>query len=516
MLLTSAAYGSDLSLPVTGNLLGSIIDSSGTPQRGATGRLFDKYEQLVARTTSNADGRFAFAAVPIDSYSLSASLASFLPASKDSIAIRAGMDSVIRIQLATLFSNIEVSYVVPNGAMTDDWKWVLRSSPATRPVTRLLEEADAGAKPPVFSETHAVLSLSGGDGGTAEAGEPFGDIGAGFALSTNVLGRNRIQLSGRLGDTSVSGPPTVALTATYSRDLEGIARGSSELALAMSQVGGLVSPLSTTESASNSVLGGYTPMRTLSLSVYQATDPTDRLHVEYGISGESVDYVQHASRISPFVRVSINAGAAGEWIAAYSDGARPDALLRHSNSARNIETENMNNDRVDGNTSSARLPLLSRRHGRLKLQRTQNAEIGFRKELGSRTYAASVFRETVWNGRINVSGDLSGLEPGDLLSDSLSATSTYDIGNYRRSGYIVSADQKLGDNVNLTLAYGRMGGFGAYAPSDGARNRSNSLLVENSENIAAVNVKMAVPLVGTQLSGDYGWVSHGTVIPQHV
>jgi hypothetical protein len=257
-------------------------------------------------------------------------------------------------------------------------------------------------------------------------------------------------------------------------------------------------------------------MRTLSLSVYQATDPTDRLHVEYGMSGESVDYVQHVSRVSPFARVSVSAGVAGEWIAAYSDGARPDALLRHSNSARNIETENMNDDRVDGNTSSARLPLLSRRHGRLKLQRTQNAEIGFRKELGSRTYAASVFRETVWNGRINVSGDLSGLESGDLLSDSLSATSTYNIGNYRRSGYIVSADQKLGDNANLTLAYGRMGGFGAYAPSAGAWNRSNSLLVENSENIAAVNVKMAVPLAGTQLSGDYGWVSHGTVIPQHV
>jgi len=483
MLLTSAAYGSDLSLPVTGNLLGSIIDSSGTPQRGATVRLFDKYEQLVARTTSNAEGRFAFASVPIDSYSLRASLASFLPASKEKIAIRPGMDSVIRIQLATLFSNIEVSYVVPNGAMTDDWKWVLRSSPATRPVTRLLEEENAGAKPPVFSETHAMLSFSGGDGGTADAGEALGDIGAGFALSTNVLGRNRIQLSGRVGDTSASGPPTVALSATYGRNLEGLVRGSSELTVAMAQIGGLVSPLSVTESASNSVLGGYTPMRTLSLSVYQSTDPTDRLHVEYGISGESVDYVQHASRISPFVRVSINAGAAGEWIAAYSDGGRPDALLRHS-TAQNIDLENINEERTDGSVSTAYLPLLSRHRGRLGLQRTKNAEIGFRKTSGSRTYAASAFRENVWNGRLNVSGDLSGLETGDLLSDNLSATSTYDIGRYRRSGYVVSADQKLGDNANVTLAYGRMGGFRVNGSTDGVPFRSNSLLAENSGNFA--------------------------------
>ena len=130
------AQAGDLSLPVTGNLLGSVADASGIPQMGATVQLFNKYERLLAKTVTSPDGRFGFAGLPADEYSVHVSLASFLPAARDKIAIRAGFDSVLQIHLATLFSNIELSYTLPTSSMSNDWKWVLRSSPATRPITR--------------------------------------------------------------------------------------------------------------------------------------------------------------------------------------------------------------------------------------------------------------------------------------------------------------------------------------------------------------------------------------------
>ncbi len=34
--------------------------------------------------------------------------------------------------------------------------------------------------------------------------------------------------------------------------------------------------------------------------MYETADPSDNLHVEYGALAESVDYLQHNSRISPF------------------------------------------------------------------------------------------------------------------------------------------------------------------------------------------------------------------------
>ena len=132
--------GADLSLRLTGDVLGTVLDAAGTPQMGATVQIFNKYQHFIARTLTAPDGRFAFAGLPGDSYSVHVSLSSYLPAARDKVVVKPGLDSILQIHLATLFSNIEVSYTVPTAAMSDDWKWVLRSSPATRPVTRLFSE----------------------------------------------------------------------------------------------------------------------------------------------------------------------------------------------------------------------------------------------------------------------------------------------------------------------------------------------------------------------------------------
>ncbi len=145
LAIAGRAEGGDLSLPVTGNLLGSVVDAAGTPQRGATVRVFNKYQQLVSRTVTAPDGRFAFASLPVDLYSVRVALASFLPAARDRVAVRAGANSVLQIHLTTLFSSIEVKYNLPGAAMSDDWKWVLRSSPATRLITRYLPDEPSPA-----------------------------------------------------------------------------------------------------------------------------------------------------------------------------------------------------------------------------------------------------------------------------------------------------------------------------------------------------------------------------------
>ena len=44
-------------LPVTGNLLGTVVDTAGAPQIGASVKLFNKYDRVVAKTLSTSDGR---------------------------------------------------------------------------------------------------------------------------------------------------------------------------------------------------------------------------------------------------------------------------------------------------------------------------------------------------------------------------------------------------------------------------------------------------------------------------
>jgi hypothetical protein len=498
-------------------VVGSIVDSAGVPQRGASVQLFNKYQQLVGKTASDAHGRFAFAAVPADLYSLHATLASFLPAAKDKISVKGGSSSVLQIHLATLFSSIEVNYVVPTSAMADEWKWVLRSSPATRPIMRLLEasisdETSGKAKPPIFTQTRAMLSLSGGDGGTPDTAATLGDWGTGFSLSTTVLGNSELKVSGSYGDMTAMGPPSLTICAIYSPHEEGYFGRPPEVTMMMSQVGGLGSPLSMGQNApTESPLLGSAPLRAMSLGIYETADPLDNLHVEYGALAESLDYLQHSSRISPFARLTVDTGRMGHLVASYSDGSQPDALLRHNwNNEGDIDARN-SRDFVSAG-SLAKLPQLSRQNGRLEMQRTRSLEVGWNKVSGSRVYALSAFSEDVSHGRINLAGDLSPIRPEDLLTDMYASTSTYNIGRYSRRGYLASAAQKAGDHLDFSIAYGRMGGFSGNTRTIG----SGSFVDQTTVNIASAQMRASLPVLGTQFQSEYTWVNNGTVVPQHL
>jgi hypothetical protein len=253
----------------------------------------------------------------------------------------------------------------------------------------------------------------------------------------------------------------------------------------------------------------------MSLSIYEVADPIENVHLEYGMTGESIEYLQqHTSRISPFARLTVSAGAAGTVVAAYSDGGRPDELTAHSRQPLS-ELDNQGGDLTDALGALSRLPQLSERDGRLELQRTKNYELGYRKAEGNVTYAISAFYEAVSNGRINVAGDLSPLDNLDLISDGVSATSTYNVGNYRRRGYIASADERLGENLDVAIAYGRMGGFTANSGAQGLSDQQR-FLSEDDRNVAAANVSGKLRRTGATFTASYGWVDSGTIVPRHV
>lgn len=520
MAVTTHGSAADLSLPITGNLLGSVLDGGGIPQMGATVLLFNKYERLIAKTVTTPDGKFAFAGLPADLYSVHVSLASFLPASRDRIAVRAGLDSLLQIHLATLFSNVELTYILPTSAMSDDWKWVLRSSPATRPITRLFGEdpnaSNAALHPHIFSGTHAMVSLSGGDGGLIDSDSTQADVGTGFALSTNIMGKNQLQVGGSFGQNTGIGLAAMGLCAIYSRDPDSGFGEPPEITFTLSQFGLIGGQIAGQNTASGSgIAGSLPPVRAMSLSVYEVADPTDNLHLEYGMTGESVDYLQHAARVSPFARATVNLGVLGDLIAAYSDGGRPDELAAHQQIQR--AEDNAMEDLAATVNTLARLPQLSERNGRLELQRTQNYELGFTRTAASRTYAVSAFHEDVSNGRLNVAGETSILDSGDLLSDGASMTSSYNIGHYNRNGYLASVDQRLTESLDLAVAYGRIGGFTADANgfADGGAVQETFLDLKN-HNFATANLQIRAPVSGTRISANYGWFDSGAVIPRHV
>lgn len=523
LVAAGPSCASDLTLAVTGNLLGVVAAPSGTPEMGAAVELFDRYHRLIGHTFTSRDGRFAFAGLSSDVYSLRVSLASFVPVLRDKIEVKPGLDSVLRIHMATLFSNAELSYVTPSAAMTDDWKWVLRSSAATRPITRFLPGSDEGAKsasvhPRVFSDTHAMLTVSGGDGGFVDNDTVQSDVGTGFALSTSFFGKNQLQFGGIFSQDPSFGPSAMSLAAVYSRTGDGPLGAPPEVTLTISQIGrmGPMSPVGTVLGTNNGPDAAAAVLRSMSLSIYQTADPIDGVHFEYGMTGESVDYLQQTSRVTPFARLTVDTGSGGQVVAAVSDGSRPDELLTHQ-SPQSAELDGPSYDDLLNTVSTlGRLPQVSLRAGALQLQRTRNYEVGYRNTQGNRTYAISAFHEEVSNGRIDVAGDVTDLAPADLLSDGISTTSTYNIGNYHRNGYVASLSQQVNDSLDIAVAYGRVGGFTVNPDElNDSWGVQQKFLDRKNRNLASVNLKARAPVTGTQIVASYGWMDQSSLVPLH-
>jgi carboxypeptidase family protein len=510
------ASAGDLSLPVTGNVLGTVENAGGVPQMGATVQLFNKFERLIAKTITGSDGRFAFASLPSDLYSVRVSLSSYLPVARDRIAVKAGVDSLLQVHVASLLSNMEVTYAIPTAAMTNDWKWVLRSSPATRAITRFLPGEESSSQnaeilPKIFSGTHAMVSLSGGDSSVIDMDSGRGDMGTGFVVSTNILGKNLLQLGGNYAQSTTSGPSALGLIAIYSRDPSGGPQESPEVTLSVSQLG-LVGgpPLSGATALNTSTLA----VRAMSLSIYQAMDPVDNVHLEYGMSGESVDYLQRSAHVSPFARLTVSGGKAGKIIAAYSDGSRPDALSAHQQRQGVLQQDNRGDDLAAAANGLGRLPQLSYGNHRLALQRTASYEVGYQKIVGSRTYSVSMFYEDVSNGRVNVAGNTDVLSGGNLLSDGVSKTLIYDIGRYKRNGALASISQNLGEFVDASVAFGGMGGFNTN--SNFRSDPGAALLDQRMRTVANAGFDAKIPRSGTKLVANYGWTSGGAFVPSHI
>ncbi|MCL5744690.1 MAG: carboxypeptidase-like regulatory domain-containing protein, partial [Acidobacteria bacterium] len=223
------AQGPALGKPC-GSIAGLVASSAGIPQMGATVLLFDRFDRVAHRAFTDETGSFLFEALAPGSYSLRVSLASFFPALKRSILVQPGMRSLFNVNLAGVLSTIELVYsATGSGAiMSDDWKWVLRSSSATRPILRFRPRIDLAepanrraALSTPFSETRGMVRISAGEEGRVSQYGNEPDLGTAFALATSLFGNNQVQVSGNFGYSTATGIPAAAFSTSYSRGSPG-------------------------------------------------------------------------------------------------------------------------------------------------------------------------------------------------------------------------------------------------------------------------------------------------------
>src|SRR5580658_2842522 len=504
--------------PLAGTIAGVVRNSSGVPQMGASVLLFNRSERLMMRALTNERGVFGFGLLTPDVYSVRVSLASFVPAVKQKIAVQPGMQSLLYVNLASVLSSIELVYAKPGeGAlMSDDWKWVLKESASTRPVLRMLP-GDSGSDPNqsqssssggasgtasgnVFSDTRGVLNLSAGDPGSLGGSSSQSDLGTAFALATSVYGHNQVQLSGNVGYNAHSALPASGFRTSYSRD------GSGPVVAVTVQQVYLTGPTD-----------GGPALRTMSVSMHDSVMVTGNLRLDYGGSFDSVTYMDHLSSLNRFGRLTYDLGAAGQVKLAFSSGGPPTELLMESDGSQaptRGETEALSQDLA----ALAVLPRLSLLDGRAAIQRTQDFEIGYEKKIHATTMNLTGYSERVSNAAMTVVAPAGAFAPGDLLPDISSQNSVLDAGSYQRMGFAASVSQALGDRVQVGTSFGGSGGLAA-SDEDLEANTADALrdrLHTSQRFWASARASAKLPLTGTVITGSYEWMNYNdTIMPDH-
>src|SRR5438477_7580991 len=131
--------------PVPGKLAGVVRDAAGTPQMGASVELVSQAVVMAATRglLTNTQGMFRGDKLAPGFYTIRVTLAGFLPTLEKHIRVTSDLTTVVRIELESLFASLDELRRMPanSTAQVDDWKWVLRSASAMRPV---LEWVDHG------------------------------------------------------------------------------------------------------------------------------------------------------------------------------------------------------------------------------------------------------------------------------------------------------------------------------------------------------------------------------------
>ncbi len=499
---------------LAGSIVGFVSDASGVAQMGASVVLYNRYERLIQKALTNDRGAFGFDALAPDLYSIRVSLSSFLPAVKQNILVQPGMRSFLSINLASILSSVELIYIAPGqGAlMSDDWKWVLRSSLATRPILRLrpnIDYSDPAARNKhaaglgLFSDTRGLLRLSAGDAGTSADFGRSPDLGTAFALATSLFGANQVQFSGNVGYAAMSGAPSAGFSTRFSRNAPGGL--TPEVQLTMRQV-------FLPARAGAGLLGGQQgapPLRTMSLSVRDHAELAEGLKLEYGITLESVAFLDRLNYISPHATLTYSAGSAGVVELGYSAGVPPMGSVMGDTQDADLQRDL---------ARLALFPRVSLEQGRVRVQRTENFELGYMKVVGSRTFSAGVYRESVAHAALLISapgGLFAG--SGDLLPDLFSNSSIFNIGRFHSLGYTGSVTQALGDTLAISLAYGN----GGVLRTDERQMRGadpeelRSMVHASRRNWVTARVSGTAPWSGMRFTTSYLWTDYRSLTPTH-
>ncbi len=504
-VVLAALIGSPLPAAVLGSLAGLVRDDRGAPQMGATVVLLSSEGRALRRVYTDDRGGFVINDLFPGLYAVKISFANFLPALKEKILVEPGSRSYLDVRLASLLSSIQLVY--PGRGewrdMSEDWKWVLRTASATRPILRYLPDEDKETRSVArkisgaFGEIQGMVRVSAGDGGPISGLGSESDLGTAFAVATSLFGNNNLLLSGNLGYGTMHGAPSAGFHTVYTREMSNGAQP--EISLTVRE---LFRPVEAGQLLFSPLGRGGTALQTFTLGYQDRMSVGDLAELAYGFLYDSVEFVDRLNYISPFGKLTYNIDDDTHIFLRYAGGVpRPDNNLGDEGElGRNL-------------SALALYPRMSVLQGRPALQRGEHMELGAQRQSGQGIFELAAYRDTFSNAAVTTIAPEGLYADGNLLPDLFSSTSAFNVGSYQVSGYRASYSRKWNDYIRTGISYGRGGVLvperETLATSD--PNELRSLLKTVNEHYVTAQLITQMPRSHTWVSSAYQWASANSI-----
>ena len=475
---------------VPGKLAGVVRDAAGTPQMGASVQLLPEAAGLTAARTffTDTQGIFRGEKLTPGFYTLRVTLAGFLPTLEKRVRINPNLTTVVRIELESMFASLDQLRRTPSNAAADaeDWKWVLRSASAVRPVLEWMDGDTTSA---------TITSQELGRPQVPRLRMEFTDGARRPVSASSVTASPATAVA---YDQKLGGSSRVILAGQVSYDQDSPGGGIATVWLPTGTIGaGPHTALVLREAK----LGPAVPtFRGIRLDQGGALALGDRVVLRYGGEYVLVGLGAAASALRP--RTELNVRVSDNW----------QASVRFASMPVGPEPLESSDGQPAGTLAAAlneldAFPALLWHDGRPVLQNGWHEEVAAERKIGTRSnLQIAGFHDD--NRHVAVYGQGGDLPATDYLQDYLSKGFAYDGGSSSSWGTRVAFRQKLDENIDWTAVYS-FGGALTLSDEEGGVLRDR-LRTAPRHSIGA-GISARVPRLHTRFQTQYKWLNASAV-----
>jgi Carboxypeptidase regulatory-like domain len=473
---------------VSGKLAGVVRDTAGTPQMGASVEVISETTGTLSALDllTNTQGIFRGERLAPGFYTVRVTLAGFLPTLEKHVRITANLTTVVRIQLESMFTSLEQLRRQPSAATveTDDWKWVLRSASATRPVLQWIDrdaaDATKGSIDSRGAQPRMQLEFTDGARRPGSVSNLASSPATAFAYDQKLGGTNRLVVAGQMSyedEAPAGGIATIWLPT-------GSLGAGPHTALVMREA--RLGPAGPTFRGVRIDQGGTVAFG-------------ERMALRYG--GEYVLVGLGAAASSMRPRLELDTRVSEMWRAALIYASQPGApgMLEPGEGGSGSLTAALNE--LDA------FPALLWRGGHPALQGGSHEEMAAERKLGtSGKLQIAAFHDD--NRHVAVFGRGRNLPAADYFQDYSSNGFAYDGGSSSSWGTRIALREKLDGDVELTAVYAFAG---ALAPGEAGDGILRDALRTAARHSLGANISARVPHLATKVNAGYKWINGVTV-----